>query len=36
MKRYGNEFAIISAYVDNINIIETPEELDKAINCLKK
>ena len=36
MKRSGNEFAIISVYVDDINIIETPEELDKAINCLKK
>ena len=36
MKRSGNEFAIISVYVDDINIIGTPEELDKAINCLKK
>ena len=36
MKRSGNEFAIISVYVNDINIIETPEELDKAINCLNK
>ena len=36
MKRFGNEFVIISVYVDDINIIETPEELDKTINCLKK
>ena len=36
MKRSGNEFAIISVYVNDINIIETPEELDEAINCLKK
>ena len=36
MKRSGNEFAIISVYVNDINIIETPEELNKAINCLKK
>ena len=36
MKIFGNEFAIISIYVDDINIIGTPEELDKTINCLKK
>ena len=36
MKRSRNEFAIISVYVDDINIIGTPEELDKAIKCLKK
>ena len=36
MKRSGNEFAIISVYVNDINIIETPEELDEAINCRKK
>ena len=29
MKRSGNEFAIISIYVDDINIIGTAEELDK-------
>ena len=36
MKRSGNEFAIIAIYVDDINIIRTPEELPKAIDCLKK
>ena len=36
MKRPGNEFAIIVVYVDDINIIGTPEELPKAIDCLKK
>ena len=36
MKRCGNEFVIIVVYVDDINIIRTPEELPKAIECLKK
>ncbi|KAK2436707.1 putative mitochondrial protein [Trifolium repens] len=36
MKRLGNDFAIIAVYVDDINIIGTPKELSKAINCLKK
>ncbi|KAK2434187.1 putative mitochondrial protein [Trifolium repens] len=36
IKRSGSEFAIIVVYVDDINIIGTPEELPKAINCLKK
>lgn len=36
MKRSGKEFAIITVYVDDINIIGTPEELPKAIDCLKK
>ena len=36
MKKSENEFAIISIYVDDINIIGTPEELDKTMNCLKK
>jgi ribonuclease HI len=36
MKRSENEFAIIAVYVDDINIIGTPEELPKAIDCLKK
>jgi len=35
MKRCGNEFAIIFVYVDDIKIIGTPEELPKAIDCLK-
>ena len=29
-------FVIIVIYIDDLNIIGTPEELDKAINCLKK
>ncbi|KAL0307775.1 UNVERIFIED_CONTAM: Retrovirus-related Pol polyprotein from transposon TNT 1-94 [Sesamum angustifolium] len=36
MRRSGNEFVIIAVYVDDLNIIGTPEELPKAINCLKK
>src|ERR1051325_10704076 len=36
IKRSGKEFAIIVVYVDDINIIGTPEELLKAMNCLKK
>ena len=36
MKRSKNEFAIIIFYVDDINIVETPNELTKAIDCLKK
>ncbi|KAL0415672.1 UNVERIFIED_CONTAM: Copia protein [Sesamum latifolium] len=36
MRRSGNEFVIIAVYVDDLNIIGTPEELSRAINCLKK
>jgi len=36
MKRSKNEFAIIIVYVYDINIIGTPNELTKAIDCLKK
>jgi len=36
MKRSKNEFVIIIVYVDDINIVETPNELTKAIDCLKK
>jgi len=36
MKRSGNEFSIIDVYVDDINIIGTPEELLKAIDFLKE
>jgi len=35
-KDQKKEFAIIIVYVDNINIIGTPNELTKAIDCLKK
>jgi len=33
MKRSENEFAIIVIYVDYINILGTPNELTKAIDC---
>jgi hypothetical protein len=36
MKRSNNEFVIIAVYVDDLNIIGTPEELQKAVNCLKE
>ena len=36
MKRYGSEFVIIAVYVDDLNLIGTPEELPKAVEILKK
>ena len=36
MKRSKNEFAIIIVYVDNINIVGTPNKLKKAIDYSKK
>nr|KYP40238.1 Retrovirus-related Pol polyprotein from transposon TNT 1-94 [Cajanus cajan] len=36
IKKYENGFAIIVVYIDDINIIGTPKELSKAIDCLKK
>jgi len=36
MKRSKNEFAIIIVYVNDINIVGTPNELTKAIDCSKK
>ena len=36
IKRNGSEFVIIAVYVDGLNIIGTPEELLKAIDCLKR
>ena len=35
IKRYQSQFVIIVVYVDDLNIIGTPEELQKAANCLK-
>ena len=35
IKRYQSHFVIIVVYVDDLNIIGTPEELQKAANCLK-
>jgi len=36
MKILKNEFSIIIVYVDDINIVGTPNELIKTIDCLKK
>ena len=36
MKRSTKEFVIIAVYVDDLNIIGTPGELPKTVNCLKK
>jgi len=36
MKLLENEFVIIVVYVDDINIVDTPNELTKAIDYLKK
>jgi len=36
MKRSKNEFVIIIVYVNHINIVRTPNELTKTIDCLKK
>ena len=35
IKRYQSQFVIIAVYVDDLNIIGTSEELQKAANCLK-
>ena len=35
IKRYQSQFVIIAVYVDDLNIIGTPEELQKAANFLK-
>jgi len=36
MKILENEFVIIFVYIDDINIVGTPNELTKTTNCLKK
>ena len=36
IKKFKFEFFVIAIYVDNVNIIETHEELPKAIEYLKK
>jgi len=36
MKILRNEIDIIIIYVDDINIVGTPNELTKEIDCLKK
>ena len=36
IKKVAIGFAIIAIYVDDLNLIETPEELIKTIDYLKK
>ena len=36
IKKSKSEFAIITVYVDDLNIIGTPEELVEAVTCLNK
>lgn len=36
IKGIGLEFAIITVYMDDLNIIETSEELQKVFDCLKR
>ena len=36
IKRFKYKFVIINAYVDDLNIIENPEELSKVVGLLKK
>jgi len=36
MKILENEFVIITVYVDDINIIGTPNELTNEIDCIMK
>ena len=34
-KKFESKFAIIVVYVDDLNLVGTPEELTKIENCLK-
>ena len=36
MKKSKTRFLIIEVYVDDLNLVETPKELIRAINYLKK
>jgi len=36
IKKMASEFVILVVYVDDINLVGTPEELQKAIEYLKK
>ena len=36
IKRSGSEFVIIAVYVDDLNLIGTPQRITKAKDCLKK
>ena len=35
IKKSESEFAIIAVYVDDLNLVRTPEKLTKTANCLK-
>lgn len=35
IKKSESEFAIVAVYVDNLNLVRTPEKLTKTANCLK-
>ena len=36
IKRYGSEFVIIAVYVDDLNLIGSPQWITKAKDCFKK
>ena len=36
IKKLETEFAIIVVYVDDLNLVETPEELTRTTNYLKR
>ena len=36
IKKFANGFTIVAVYVDDINLIGSPEELEKTANYLKK
>ena len=36
IKKSENRFAIIAVYVDDLNLVRTPEELTRTINYLKR
>ena len=36
IKKSETEFAIIAVYIDDLNLVGTPEELTRTINYLKK
>ncbi|KAG8496930.1 hypothetical protein CXB51_008145 [Gossypium anomalum] len=36
IKKFGSGYVIIVVYVDDLNIIGTPEEIQKIVECLKK
>ena len=36
IKRFRSKFVIITIYIDNLNIIGSPEEIPKIVDYLKK